>query len=44
MYKRQEQIEPEDVRREIVDIDGEIGQTLQSLNAMLTELGLEGLQ
>ena len=43
-FEQEEQIEPEDVRREIVDIDGEIGQTLQSLNAMLTELGLEGLQ
>lgn len=43
-FEQEEQIEPEDVRREMVDIDGEIGQTLQSLNAMLTELGLEGLQ
>lgn len=43
-FEQEEQIDPEDVRREIVDIDGEIGQTLQSLNAMLTELGLEGLQ
>ena len=43
-FEQEEQIEPEDVHREIVDIDGEIGQTLQSLNAMLTELGLEGLQ
>lgn len=43
-FEQEEQIEPEDVRREIVDIDGEIRQTLQSLNAMLTELGLEGLQ
>lgn len=43
-FEQEEQIDPEDVRREMVDIDGEIGQTLQSLNAMLTELGLEGLQ
>ena len=43
-FEQEEQIEPEDVRREMVDIDGEIEQTLQSLNAMLTELGLEGLQ
>lgn len=43
-FEQEEQIEPEDVRCEMVDIDGEIGQTLQSLNAMLTELGLEGLQ
>lgn len=43
-FEQEEPIDPEDVRREIVDIDGEIGQTLQSLNAMLTELGLEGLQ
>lgn len=43
-FEQEEQINPEEVRREMQEIDSDIDKTLQGLNAMLAELGLEALE